>query len=237
MHDDRLVPDLGMPDNPKTQELSFGHRVQVALLVGTCLGLAYLAINSVSSHLPYDFDAMSSWDRAIPFVPEWVWIYNLNIPMPLVLILFVKRGDELLEVVAGYLVIFAVAAVAFLAVPVHADELRAVIGNEPETWSLSLVAFYYGFDGVGNCLPSLHVAYSVYAGWWGLKLMPRHLGVPYAMVGLAITISTMTVKQHYIADVVAAIAAAGLVYWLQHRRSVCMRNWMPNRFARFVSQV
>jgi hypothetical protein len=236
MHNDRLVPDLGKPDNPVAQQLSFGHRVQVALLVGTCLGLAYLAINSVSSHLTYDFDVMSAWDRAVPFVPEWVWVYNLNIPMPLMLILLVKNGDELLEVIAGYLVIFIIAGVTFLVVPVHAGELRAVIGSQPETWSLTLVRFYYDFDGVGNCLPSLHVAYSVYAGWWGLKLMPRPLGVPYAMVGLSITLSTMLVKQHFIADVVTAVAVAGLVYWLQHRRAVCMRTWMPRPFARFVTK-
>ena len=236
MHDDRVVPDLTVSDNVKTHGVAIGHRVQVALLVGVCLGLAYLAINSITSRLPYDVNAMTAWDRAIPFIPEWVWVYNLNIPMPLALILFIKQGDELMEVVAGYLVIFVVAGSLFLALPVHADELRAVIAHQPQTLSVALVDFYYNFDGIGNCLPSLHVAYSVYAGWWGLKLMPRWLGLPYALLGLAITVSTMTIKQHFIADVVSAILIVGIVYWLQRKRGLRLRDSMPKALVGFVTK-
>ena len=149
-------------------ELALGHRVRVALVVGLCLGLAYLAINVLSSRVGYAVNVMTAWDQAIPFIPQWVWAYNLNIPMPLFLILYARKSEQLAEVVAGYLVLFTFSALCFVLIPVQATDLRAVLPANPSDLSMQAVAFYYWFDGVGNCLPSLHVSYSIYAGCWGL---------------------------------------------------------------------
>jgi membrane-associated phospholipid phosphatase len=219
----------------KHEKLSVIHRLRVALLIEACLALAYLAINNVTSHLPYSVNVMSRWDLAVPFVPEWVWVYNLNVVMPMLLLVFISEAKLLLEVVSGFLLIFLVAIAAFILMPVHSTELRAVI--DPATTDLALknVAYYYEMDGVGNCFPSLHVAYSVYAGWWGYKLMPRWLGVPYVLLGLLITISTMTVKQHFIADVVSALLVAVLVYALHHWRGIAFSNYLPKVLIRFIA--
>jgi hypothetical protein len=183
----------------------------------------------------YAVNVMTSWDQAIPFIPEWVWAYNLNIPMPLFLILYAQKSEQLAEVVAGYLVLFSFSALCFVLIPVQATALRAVLPDNPSDLSMQAVAFYYWFDGVGNCLPSLHVSYSIYAGCWGLALMPRRLAWPYVAVGIAITLSTMFVKQHYVADVVLGVASALAVFGLQFGRGIAMRQWLPSRLHRFIT--
>ena len=234
MHDESLVPNSDTVDNPGLIELHKVHRLRVALLVGACLAFAYLAINEVSSRLTYDVDVMTKWDQRIPFTPEWVWIYNLNIPMPLTLIIVATKAEQLLELIGGYVAIFIVAALAFVLLPVHADVLRPALALLPATWSVQMVGHYYTLDEVGNCLPSLHVAYSVYAGWWGLQLMPRRWGYPYAVLGLGITLSTMLVKQHFIADVVSALVLAAAVYIAQRYFAVSMRRFVPRPIERLV---
>ena len=86
--------------------------------------------------------------------------------------------------IAGYLLIFTIAAATFLS------------------------------------FPSLHVAFSVYAGLWGGKLMPLSLGIPY--MALALAFSTVAIKQHFIVDVVSGIVTASGVYWLHQSRGVCL---------------
>ena len=234
MHDDPLVPKSGTLDNPTDSTLTTLHRFGVALLVGACLAFAYLAINQISSKLPYDVDVLTSMDHAIPFVPEWVWIYTLNIPMPLTLIIVITQAERLLELIGGYVVIFSIAALTFLVLPVHSDVLRPDLTLEAPSLSLQMVSYYYALDKVGNCMPSLHVAYSVYAGWWGIRLMPARWGYPYALVGVLITLSTMFVKQHLIADVVSAIGIAGAVYLLQAHRGVSMRRFVPGPIKKLL---
>lgn len=207
----------------------------MALLIEVCLALGYLAINNVTSHLPNSVNVMTRWDLAIPFSPEWVWAYNLNLFMPMLLLVFISNVELLLEVVAGFLLIFVVAIAAFFLLPVHATDLRAVIDPTTTEITLKNVAFYYSMDGVGNCFPSLHVAYSVYAGWWGYRLMPRWLGLPYVLLGLLITISTMAIKQHFIADVVSALLVAIAVYGLHHWRGINFSDYLPKLLTRFIA--
>ena len=228
------MPNTDTLDNPGLIELHKVHRLYIALLVGACLALAYLAINEVSSRLTYDFDVLTKWDQRIPFTPEWVWIYNLNIPMPLTLIIVATKADQLLELIGGYVAIFIVAALAFVLLPVHADVLRPDLTMLQPTWSVQMVGHYYTLDEVGNCLPSLHVAYSVYAGWWGMYLMPKKWGYPYALLGVGITLSTMFVKQHFIADVVSALILAAIVYIAQRYFDCSMQRFVPDPLKRLV---
>ena len=51
----------------------------------------------------------------------------------------------------------------------------------------------------------------------GADLDAALIGVPYALLGVAITLSTMFVKQHFIADVVTAIVLAAVVFGAQYR--------------------
>jgi membrane-associated phospholipid phosphatase len=67
------------------------------------------------------------------------------------------------------------------------------------------------------CLPSMHVAYSVITGFMG-AMIARSAGLRWFHILLAagIAVSTLTLKEHYVADAVAGILlglAGGLWWW------------------------
>ena len=69
------------------------------------------------------------------------------------------------------------------------------------------------------CLPSMHVAYSVITGFMG-AMIARSAGLRWFHILLAagIAVSTLTLKEHYVADAVAGIAlglGGGLWWWLR----------------------
>ena len=87
-------------------------------------------------------------------------------------------------------------------------------------WSrYPLLAFLKSSDATGNACPSLHVAFSVYAGFW-LSRMLRVLGAPRVWLALnwlwcgLIVLSTMTTKQHVLIDVLCGAALGAFVFRL-----------------------
>ena len=69
------------------------------------------------------------------------------------------------------------------------------------------------------CLPSMHVAYSVITGFMG-AMIARSVGLRWFHILLAagIAVSTLTLKEHYVADAVAGIllGLAGGFWWARH---------------------
>ena len=70
------------------------------------------------------------------------------------------------------------------------------------------------------CLPSMHVAYSAITGFMG-ALVVRSKGLRWFHILLAgaIAVSTLTLKEHYVADAVAGIAlgVGGGLWWMKGR--------------------
>ena len=197
-------------------EPSLKQRFVVGITLMLVLVGIYLLINhglTAQSLTPYDVS--TPWDHRIPLTPAWVWIYALNIPMPMALILSTKSGQDYAELAAGFSLICLVAFAVFMVFPVTAEGLRPeTVGSGWSNWGLSV---YYAVDGQGNCLPSLHVSLCCYSGLWGLCHFRRLSGVAYFILGLAISVSTMLVKQHWIADVVSGAVLGFGVAALQLR--------------------
>ena len=221
-----------MPADNNCPPINLRRRFIIALLVGASCSIGYLGINALTStFVPHD--VMSEWDRSIPFVAEWVWVYSLNIPMPLALVFLVRRDEDLLEIIGGFLTVFLIGATVFFVYPVSAAELRAPVDDA--TLSRAFVGFYYWMDGHANCLPSMHVAYSLYAGFWGFARFERPWRAIYLAVGVAISVSTVLVKQHYVIDVLAGAALGGGIAALQLSGKGCFSRWLPAGLTAFIS--
>ncbi len=79
-----------------------------------------------------------------------------------------------------------------------------------------LVLWVYNHAGPRNALPSMHVLMS-WVCILGIRLdrgMPRYSKVIIYFMASAIIISTQTLKQHYIIDLIVAIALAEGTYWI-----------------------
>jgi len=123
-------------------------------------------------------------------------------------------------------VINAIAVVIYAVFPVsvywwHQEFLaHPIVGS---FWATEVYSVWAG-DTTFNCFPSLHAAVSVicfYTWYQYWKLKPRSLTKVLVAVSLTITVgvilSTLFLKQHYIADEIAGVALALAVGWPMFR--------------------
>lgn len=149
-------------------------------------------------------DLTSNWDRAIPFVPAFIWPYEACYLLPIAALFLMKDFRRFRRALLAILLANVSAFAVYLLLPVAFPKPTPGSGL-----SATLVALEYAadFSPGANHLPSMHVAIS----WILVRATHRERGraVDVAMVlfACAVTASTLFVKQHLIVD-----AAAGLVW-------------------------
>ena len=140
------------------------------------------------------YDLLTPLDIAIPLIPEFIWVYHSFVPViALSLIMMVKSRKLFLSH--------------------YPRDQWAVSPHSASTW---LVVMTRWIDGAGNCLPSAHNTFA-----WMLMLFMQHSFVAnrynwvkpmYVFWALLISVSTLTLKQHYIVDVLSGLAMAYFCY-------------------------
>ena len=146
-------------------------------------------------------------DGMIPFRPGWIWIYLSYYPFCFLPLAAWRRGVLFRQAAAGFGIQFATCLPFFALLPAWMDQ-PAVSGT---SLSERAVRALYSVDPGFNIFPSLHVAnvLLVAAVCWRLE---RRFGAAVWAWALLVAVSTVTVKQHYVVDVVAGAAlAAGTI--------------------------
>lgn len=207
--------------------------VYLAFVIGNValmLVLFYLLLNTVA----YDwtgqlypqgsgFRLQTSLDTAIPFVPQMV-VFYVYLFYPLVILTMIYFA--FIEYRRGYafgwslVAINAIAILIYIAFPVstywYRQELLAqpIVGN---FWANQVYNVFAG-DTSFNCFPSLHAAVSTicfFAWFQYAKTKPSKITESVAAIAFAVAagviLSTLFIKQHYIADEVAGVALAWVV--------------------------
>ncbi|MBN2354314.1 MAG: phosphatase PAP2 family protein [Spirochaetales bacterium] len=158
-------------------------------------------------------------DNYIPFVPEmavfYVYIFYSSVIITMVFFAFVEpeKGYAL----SWTLVICnTVAILVYLVFPVSTEAYRAALLAHPrqDFWARVMYGVYAS-DTSFNCFPSLHAAVtSAAAYFWYRYAQARKnpLTVAVAVVAIVIAVgvvlSTLFVRQHYIADEIVGAALA-----------------------------
>ena len=188
-------------------------KVKYLLLFGILNFTLYFSIQSFITTGSYDL--LTPFDVAIPLVPEFIWIYHSFVPaIAISLILMVKSRELFLSTLASFAFATLILSIFFVLVPAHYPREQWAV--ESDTISGWLVAVTRWIDGAGNCLPSGHNTFA-----WMLMLFMQHsffakkytwVKPLYVVWAVLISVSTLTLKQHYIADVLSGIALAYFCY-------------------------
>ncbi len=173
------------------------------------------------------FHLATPLDNAIPFVPEWA-IFYLYLFYPLSALTMAwfclvawRRGYSL---AFSLVLINLVADVVYLVFPVTTDLWRAQLLAHPMVGNAFASAMYahYASDPSFNCFPSLHAAVATIC-WYAWHryarekktVVTRAISIGMLVVGIGVVLSTLFVKQHYIADEVAGVLLAwGIGRWI-----------------------
>ncbi len=147
-------------------------------------------------------------DDKIPFIPWTIAIYDW-IYIIIFIPLFTVRDTELLKAVAKaftFVILISLCVFIFFPVKIERPEL-----THPKNFIEWWVWINYTLDKPTALFPSMHVSNSILSA-----LVPFHwskkIGIPALLLSFAISISTLTVKQHFIVDVIAGSILAVTSY-------------------------
>lgn len=146
-------------------------------------------------------------EERLPFLPIFVYPYVLTHLVGALLIVTVRDYQRFLRMARATGLALLTAYATYLLFPVWLERPRLDV-TSPHTWLLSII--YH--DKSYNHFPSLHVTLSWLAVYASQVSRPTRVWLTVLTVG--ISASTVLVKQHYIADVLAGFTLAWVAWRL-----------------------
>lgn len=177
-------------------------------------------LNRGRTHL----DFSCGLDRVIPAVPWTIVIYSVCYLLFWVVNYVLCARGEKRDAYRFFCADFLAKAVCFfLFLLLPATMERPVIdGNSLWDDALRLL---YQIDAPDNLFPSIHclVSWFSYIGVRGRKDIPRWYRMLSLAMALAVFVSTLTTRQHVIADIFGGVLLAESCYWLAGWKAVLER--------------
>lgn len=176
----------------------------------------YVIIQKVTVHFPFALPILTlPGEAGIPFYPEWLPIYtSLYAALPLFYLMFDRR-NEVLKIIAAFGVCSTLHFMIFMLLPVR-YVLRPDFPAEQSIFHQAIALIYF-IDEPLNTFPSMHVSFSFLMYFSVREFKPRHSTL-LLLFAIIVSVSTVIVKQHYILDVIFAIALSYLVYLIAIRQ-------------------
>lgn len=167
----------------------------------------YMITNHTGSWNPAHLLPLTAIDRATPFLPWTGWIYVTVFPFPLLAIRFVREERDIRSLLAAFVAVATLCFGVFMCYPTVYPR-PPLDGAGPPAWPLMMVRF---LDHATNCWPSMHVTSAFLTAFYVRRSRPE-LGAFLIFWAAAISVSTLTTKQHYFWDVAAGTALAAAAY-------------------------
>ena len=155
-------------------------------------------------------------DDAIPFWPWTSWCYlPFYASVFLISIVGIRRRVLFNRALVAVVIVMTLGAMGHIFV--GAEYPRPVLTPPYPDVSSWFMATVQQIDPPGNVFPSLHVAHTTMLALILIKDRPR-LGAVALAMATALALSTLTTKQHFLADVVSGYALAFFGRWLALRK-------------------
>jgi membrane-associated phospholipid phosphatase len=164
-------------------------------------------------------------DKWIPLMTEFIWIYHsLPFYILIVMVFLIKRANVFWRTVVSCLASSVVMFACFVFLPVEYPRPDIVTTD----FSSALLSFTQEVDFAHNTCPSGHVAFAwlmflaaINTQW--IKQEPW-MGRVTLLWSIGIIMSTLVLKQHFIADVFAGVFLASFSFY-------CSKFVVPNKLT------
>jgi membrane-associated phospholipid phosphatase len=167
----------------------------------------------INDTFPSRFDLLTPLDEAIPFLP-WTYAVYTSFFALLLGAAWLLEAREYLRMLAAVLLANGVCYLGFMLFTAHYP--RPPLESIPPGFWREQFRLMYGSDQAGNTFPSIHVATTMLGA---LRLRHRRGGALWMLWALLISLSTLTVKQHFIVDVLGGFAVAWAIHAVMFRRT------------------
>lgn len=142
-------------------------------------------------------------DRAIPVIEWTVWIYISYYALPVLAGVFIDDMHYLDRYAQSLMSACIACAIVFIFFP---TEITRYTFKEDGVTGF-VVKYLHLLDKPRNCFPSMHIAVSYIAAFTIIRYKKKH-GIFLLVWAVMITLSTLTIKQHYIVDVAGGFVIA-----------------------------
>ena len=176
------------------------------------------------------WDLTTALDRAIPFVPAFVFPFYLTYGLILLPALVLRDRASLIRSALAFVVLIVVSCLLFVAFPVRVP--RPV--HIPDSLAGNLLALIYASDRPVCGFPSLHVSTAVLATAV-LFREDKRWGWVFTPLAVATSVATLFVRQHVLADVIGGVVLA-LVVDAGINRSLIQGLCRTHPFARLLTK-
>jgi membrane-associated phospholipid phosphatase len=155
-------------------------------------------------------------DDAIPFWPWTAWCYlPFYAGVFILAIIGFRRRALFNRALLAVLIVMTIGALGHIFI--GAEYPRPVLHPPYPNVSAAFLASVQHIDPPGNVFPSLHVAHTTMLALLLIKDRPR-LGLVTLVMATALAVSTLTTKQHFLADVLSGYALAFFGRWIALRK-------------------
>jgi membrane-associated phospholipid phosphatase len=176
------------------------------------LGTYFVIQNLVTTHR---FDFLTEIDKAIPLMPEYIWLYHSLLPVIAVTMFGLFKSRRI------FLTTFWASIIATIIINIFYIFFSSFYPRsslDPTGLSESFLILTRQIDGSNNTFPSGHVAFSwlMFLGVYFSESARNIKGMRplYLLWAIGISLSTLVLKQHYIADVFSGIFLACVSYYI-----------------------
>lgn len=173
-----------------------------AIGVGTYATLVYALSGWLAAGLDPRTLSFSALDSALPFIPETFWIYSSIYLIYFVSCAFQKDMHVFSRFMYGYVLAYSLSAIFFLIYPTAFPRADYPLPADLDPWTTTAFGWLRVTDAPTNCFPSMHVVSAVMSTLPFYGKRPR-LFIFFSIWATAISVATLTTKQHYAIDVPA----------------------------------
>jgi len=178
-----------------------------------------------------------NFNNSVPFLAWTVYPYTIAFPFWVLSFFYIgyRSKKNMYSLLAVIVVTFTLSGLFyfFFQSDVQAwRETSGLFGRSDLNFTESFVMTIYNAAGPRNALPSYHCLMS----WFcilGARLDKKMPIIPKIIIwtlGIAICISTQTLKQHYIIDLIAAIALGEVFFWIL--KDSKLARWFETQFTK-----
>lgn len=175
----------------------------VLLLILFLVTLLYFPLNRQTPK----FSFKTKFDSHIPLVPWTVWIYFLYYFLFPTSIVLTWNSEYAIPLLVTMIFSTTIASLFWRLFPNGVVRPQIETGYNHNHRFLGII---YSHDKDCNGLPSGHVLHSFVACFFLAKLFP-HIWMIFVIILLAISLSTLTTKQHYFLDMVFTLLLAPVI--------------------------
>lgn len=187
------------------------YRPLLWILLIPILNIFYMVLNHDGTRVN---NLMTDLDAQIPFVPAFIIPYLSWYPFIIIMLIVILVNNRktyyrtLIALCLGLIVCYIIYYFYQTTVP------RPPITEQGILYSL--VRFTYLTDNPFNCFPSIHVltTYLIWRGALDCNSLSKLMRLFTSFMFVAIVLSTLFVKQHYVLDIAAAIFIAEVLYFI-----------------------